>query len=74
MFYVNFFEKVQGYKEMERQLTIGRYGSSVEYLIDMLNSIYEVTMITPYSKTMVIRVLAKNPEQQKVLYFFKISF
>lgn len=62
------------YKEVERQLTLGKYGRSVEYLIDTLNSIYEVTMIAPYSKTMVKRVLAKSFEQQNALHFFKIDF
>jgi transposase len=62
------------YKEVERQLKIGEAGMSVEQLIDTLNSIYEVTLITPYSKTKVKKILAKSIEQQKILAFFKILF
>jgi transposase len=62
------------YKEVERQLVVGKFGKSVEQVIDTLNSIYELTMITPYSKTKVQKILAKSPEQQKVLDFFKIFF
>ena len=62
------------YKEVERQLAIGKYELSVEKLIDILNSIFEITLVAPYSKTKLKRILAQSQEQRQALEFFKVKF
>lgn len=49
---------------------IGKYELSVEKLIDILNSIFEITLVTPYSKTKLKRILAQSQEQRQALEFF----
>lgn len=62
------------YKEVERQLVQGKCTLSVEKLLEVLSSIYEITFVAPYSKTKMKRLLIQNQEQRNALQFFKIEF
>ncbi len=60
------------YKELERQLKKGKSQLSPEKVIDILKTIYAITISTPYSKTKYTRLLIKNEEQAELLNLFKI--
>lgn len=60
------------YKELERQLILKKAPFSVEKAIEIINSIYEITFTSPYTKTEKKMLLAKTPEQQNLLKLFKI--
>jgi transposase len=60
------------YKELERQLKEEKSQLSPEKVIDILKTIYAITIITPYSKTKYTRLLIKNEEQAELLKLFKI--
>jgi len=60
------------YKELERQLKEKEAGLSPEKAIDILKTIYEITIITPYSKQKQSRLHLPNDEQQNLLKLFNI--
>ncbi len=60
------------YKELERQLKEKEAGLSPEKAIDILKTIYEITITTPYSKQKQSRLHLPNHEQQNLLKLFKI--
>lgn len=60
------------YKELERQLKEKKSHLSAEKAIDILKTIYRVTITTPYSKTKYTKMLIKNSEQEKLLNLFNL--
>jgi transposase len=60
------------YKELERQLMEKEAGLSPEKAIDILKTIYQITIITPYSKLKESRLYLPNTEQQNLLKLFNI--
>lgn len=61
------------YKELERQLQEKRSNITAGKAIDILKTIYALTIITPYSKSKYTRLLIKNKEQDMLLKLFDIS-
>ena len=62
------------YKELDRQLKNKKSHLSPEKVIDILKTIYAITITTPYSKTRYTRLLIKNKEQAELLRLFNIPF
>jgi len=62
------------YKELERQLSLKQSKLSVEKAIDILKTIYALSIRTPYSKTMKTRFIIKNEEQKILLDSFEVNF
>ncbi len=60
------------YKELERQLKENKSDLSPEKVIDILKTIYALTITTPYSKTKYSRLLIKTEEQKCILNLFGI--
>ena len=61
------------YKELERQLRIRKCSLSAEKVIDILKTIYQLTITTPYSNTKHSRLLVKNEEQQLIINLFDLK-
>jgi transposase len=61
------------YKELERQLKNKKSALSAEKAIDILKTIYRITITTPYSKTKYARLLIKNEEQSDLLELFNLE-
>ncbi len=61
------------YKELERQLKEKRPNINAGKAIDILKTIYALTIITPYSKSKYTRLLIKNKEQEMLLKLFNVS-
>ncbi|HVX49271.1 MAG TPA: IS1634 family transposase [Chitinophagaceae bacterium] len=59
------------YKELERQLKIKQPGISPEKAIEILKTIYSLTILTPYSKKPLSRLILKKAEQQLILKLFE---
>lgn len=62
------------YKELERQLKQKKSELSPEKVIEILRTIYALTIINPYSKTSYTKILIKNQEQAQLLNLFDINF
>lgn len=62
------------YKELDRTLKSKKSKLSAEMAIDILRTIYEITIISPYSTTAHKRLLIKNEEQRMLLKLFEIEF
>jgi len=60
------------YKELERQLKIQNATWSPEKTIDIANTIFEITIRTPYSKAKESRLYLPNQEQKTLLNIFKL--
>lgn len=60
------------YKELERQLHAKEAGISPEKAIDILKTIYEITITTPYSNQKQSRLHLPNIEQQNLLKLFNL--
>jgi transposase len=60
------------YKELDRQLKIKNAGLSPEKAIDILKTIYQITITTPYSNQKYSRLYLPNEEQQSLLKLFDI--
>jgi len=60
------------YKELERQLKIKQANISVEKTIEILKTIYALTIRTPYSKTLQTKRIIKKPEQEFILKTFEV--
>lgn len=67
------FASCKIYKELERQLKEKKSNLSPEKAIDILKTIYKLTMITPYSNTKYSRLLIKTEEQSQLLELFKLT-
>ncbi len=61
------------YKELERQLKIKNCSISAEKVIDILKTIYQLTITTPYSNTKHTRLLVKNQEQELIINLFELK-
>ena len=60
------------YKELERQLKEKGSDLSPEKAIDIAKTIYQITIITPYSKKKESRLYISNEEQVQLLKLFEI--
>lgn len=61
------------YKELERQLYEKKATISPEKTIDILKTIYQITIKTPYSNTEHSRLIIKNEEQKELLKLFNLN-
>ncbi len=61
------------YKELERQLKESNCDLSVEKAIEIMNTIFRITFVTPKSKTQIEKLIIKNKEQKMLLYMFGYS-
>ena len=59
------------YKELERQLKIKQSNLSAEKAIDILKTIYGLTIQLPQSKEIKLMLLDKTNEQKAILNLFK---
>jgi len=59
------------YKELERQLKFADAKWSPEKAIDIANTIFEITIITPFSKNIESRLHLQNDEQIEILKLFQ---
>ena len=59
------------YKELERQLKLAGANWSPEKAIDIANTIFEITIITPFSKIIEARLHLPNDEQIQLLDLFR---
>lgn len=62
------------YKELERQLKEKKSALSPEKAIDILKTIYQVSIQTPYSLTKHRRLFIKNQEQRDLIELFELKF
>jgi hypothetical protein len=62
------------YKELERQLKEKKSEQSPEMAIDILKTIYKVSIQTPCPPTKHQRLLIKNQEQKEWLELFDVKF
>ncbi len=60
------------YKELDRQLKVAKSTLSPEKAIDIANTIFKITIETPFSKSKESRLHLPNEEQVKLLELFKI--
>lgn len=60
------------YKELERQLYEKRVSISPEKAINILKTIYSISITTPYSHTKHTRLLIKSQEQSNLLKLFNL--
>jgi len=68
------FAACKVYKELERQLNRKKANLSPEKAIDILKTIYALTITTPYSDTKHTRLLIKNQEQSDLLKLFNLPW
>ena len=61
------------YKELERLLNEKKSGLSPEKAIDILKTIFRITITLPYSKTKESRLFLPNEEQRDLLNLFQIT-
>lgn len=62
------------YKELERQLKEKKSDLSPEKAIDILKTIYKVSIQTPYSNNTYTRLIIKNKEQKDLIKLFDLKF
>lgn len=55
------------YKELDRQLKDKKIQMSPEKAIDVLKTIFEITLITPYSRSKISRLFLNHPDQKLLL-------
>ena len=55
------------YKELDRQLQEKKIEMSPEKAIDVLKTIFEITLITPYSHSKISRLFLNHPDQKLLL-------
>jgi transposase len=67
------FAACKVYKELERQLHVMKAGMSPEKAIDILKTIYQISIRLPYSNTKHSRLLIKNEEQSLLLKLFDVA-
>jgi len=61
------------YKELERQLQEKNTTISPEQALNILKTIYSITITTPYSQTKHTRLIIKNPQQEYLLKIFNLN-
>ena len=61
------------YKELERHLKEKKSELSPEKVMDILKTIYKITITTPYSKSKHARLLIKNDEQRVLMDLFNLD-
>ncbi len=61
------------YKELERQLYQKKAGISAEKTIDILKTIYKVSIQTPYSQNIYHRLILKTEEQKLITALFDLN-
>ena len=61
------------YKELERQIRVRNCSLSAEKVIDILKTIFQLTITTPYSNTKYTRLLVKNQEQELIINLFDLK-
>jgi transposase len=66
------FAACKVYKELERQLNQRQANLSPEKAINILKTIYSMTITTPYSHNKHTRLLIKNQEQSDLLKLFNL--
>jgi len=62
------------YKELERQLKEKKSELSPEMAIDIVKTIYQVSIQSPYSFTKYQRLMIKNQEQRDLIELFDLKF
>jgi transposase len=67
------FTACKVYKELERQLHEKKAALSPEKAINILKTIYSMTITTPYSNKKHTRLLIKNQEQENLLKLFSLT-
>lgn len=67
------FAACKVYKELERQLKEKKSSLSPEKAIDILKTIYKVSIQTPYSLTKHQRLIIKNHQQQELIDLFNLK-
>jgi transposase len=67
------FAACKVYKELERQLHEKKTGLSPEKAIDILKTIYTVSVQTPYSLTRHQRLIIKNQQQRDLVNWFDLK-
>jgi len=60
------------YKELERQLNVKKAGLSPEKAIDILKTIYQISIRSPYSGILNSKLLIKNDEQSQLIKLFEM--
>lgn len=61
------------YKELERQLKVKESELSPQKVIDIIKTIYQLTITTPYSNNKYTRLIIKNNDQHLVLQMFGLK-
>ena len=61
------------YKELERQLKEMNQSWSPEKAIDIAKTIYKITVLKPYSRSLEERLILNNPDQIKLLKLFNVA-
>jgi transposase len=61
------------YKELERQLKVKQCQLSPEQVIDILKTIYQITLKTPYSQNIHHRLILNTDEQKLVINLFNLK-
>lgn len=67
------FAACKVYKELERQLNELKVGISPEKAIDILKTIYSLSIRLPYSNAKHTRLILKNEEQMQLLKLFNLT-
>lgn len=62
------------YKELERQLKQKQSSLSPEQVIDILKTIYQITIKTPYSSNIHHKLILKTDEQKLIVKLFNLEF
>jgi len=67
------FAACKVYKELERQLKIKKSSLSPEKAIDIVKTIYQVSIQSPYSTAKHNRLVLKNQEQKDLVNLFNLD-
>ena len=67
------FAACKVYKELERQLKVKESSLSPEKAIDIVKTIYQVSIQSPYSTAKHERLLLKNKEQKELVSLFNLN-
>jgi transposase len=67
------FSAYKLFKELERQLKENNSNLSPEKAIEIANTIFSITIITPFSKKKVTRLHLQNQEQKRLLKMFNLG-
>ena len=67
------FAACKVYKELERQLKVKNIDISVEQAIDIIKTIYRVSIVTPYSNRKYTRLVVNNEKQKLLIEAFNLD-